>query len=64
MVQQPEQSDIPIGTEFTVYWCPRCEVQCERAWHLCQKGPPLIPQLDEETQCVRTTLVYEPSSSS
>ena len=38
---------------FYVYWCPRCNVQTERSWHLCRRGPALIPQLDEETECVR-----------
>jgi hypothetical protein len=32
-----------------IYWCPRCKVQTERPWHLCERGPALIPQLDVET---------------
>jgi hypothetical protein len=35
----------------TIYWCPRCNVQSERRWHFCEKGPPLIPQMDVETEC-------------
>lgn len=47
---------IPVGTTFNVYWCPRCEAQSSKLFHFCKKGPPLIPQLDEETQCVTATL--------
>lgn len=54
---------IPAGTTFTVYWCPRCKVQSSKAWHFCQKGPPLIPQLDEETECIRAVLIYEESTN-
>ena len=45
-----------FGTLY-VYWCPRCNVQSERPWHLCKKGPALIPQLDEETHCERIEVV-------
>ena len=44
-------------TRLFVYWCPRCEVQAERPWHLCKRGPGLIPQLDEETTCERIEVV-------
>lgn len=37
--------------DLLVHWCPRCKVQSQRAWHFCEKGPPLFPQLDEETRC-------------
>ena len=40
-----------------IYWCPRCEVQSEKPWHLCKRGPSLIPQLDEETTCERVEVV-------
>lgn len=43
-------SDLPA---FFVYWCPRCNVQSQRPFHLCSRGPALIPQLDEETECER-----------
>ena len=45
------------NAELYVYWCPRCEVQTDRGWHICRKGPPLIPQMDEETTCERIAAV-------
>lgn len=29
-----------------IYWCPKCEIQTERGWHLYRRGAPLIPQTD------------------
>lgn len=40
-----------------VYWCPVCKIQTERSWHIFKKGPPLIPQLDEDHDCVRIEVV-------
>jgi hypothetical protein len=40
-----------------IYWCPRCQVQSQRAVHLCESGPPLLPQLDEETVCERIDVI-------
>ena len=42
---------------LTVYWCPRCEVQSERPWHLCKASAPLFPQTAEGTQCERIEVV-------
>lgn len=50
-------------TKLYVYWCPRCEVQTERPWHLCRRGPALIPQMDEETQCERIEVVPAAASA-
>jgi hypothetical protein len=42
-----------------VWWCPRCEVVSKQRWHFCEKGAPLIPQTDIETECVPVTYVRE-----
>jgi len=57
-----DHADAPGGKRCNfealyVYWCPRCNVQSERPWHFCKKGPALIPQLDEETHCERIEVV-------
>lgn len=51
-MRDSEQSAIPPGTEFTVYWCPRCEIQTRGPWHTCERPNPLIPQMDVETECL------------
>jgi hypothetical protein len=42
-----------IDRDLIVWWCPRCERQSERIYHLCEKGPPL----DVETRCERIKVV-------
>lgn len=34
---------IPLGTTFRVYYCPRCQIQTERAWHTCERAEPADP---------------------
>lgn len=40
-----------------VYWCPICEIQTERPWHIYRRGDPLIPQNDGEHYCERVEVV-------
>ena len=39
------------------HWCPRCEVQSERPWHLCKAAAPLFPQTAVETKCEQIEVV-------
>lgn len=36
---------------WEAYWCPRCNRESPRPWHVCERPSPLIPQNDVETEC-------------
>lgn len=48
---------MPSDRRITVWWCPRCDMQSERMYHFCERGPALIPQKDVETACDQLTVV-------
>ena len=49
--------DVPADTDLYVWWCPHCNKQTERFWHIARRGDPLIPQNDEEHYCVKVAVV-------
>jgi hypothetical protein len=60
---QPEQGqDVkrwPDGQDRkrVLYFCPKCEVECRSPWHTCDRGPSLVPQMAEETECVEVEVI-------
>lgn len=42
---------------WTIYWCPICERQMPRSWHVASRPNPLIPQSDVEHECVEIEVV-------
>ncbi len=47
------------ASSLYVYWCPICEIQTDRGWHIFRRGNPLIPQTDGEHTCERIKVVRE-----
>lgn len=50
---------MPRPTEFTVYWCPICEIVTRDSWHSLHDGG-LFPQLATEHEC--ETIIVVPKS--
>ncbi len=40
-----------------IYWCPKCQIQTGRSFHIARRGDPLIPQNDEEHSCERVEVL-------
>lgn len=59
---KPEYIDpeIPLGAALHIYWCPKCQMQTERAWHIASRPNPLIPQNDVEHSCIRVCVQPKP----